>query len=370
MPRDSRPFARRRRALRYGLAPLLPVLLLACGEPAAPPAAEEARPVRVVAVEPRREGDVIALAGTVQAETEASLAFRINGRMVERLVNPGDRLRAGQPVARLDPADEENALRAARAALSAAQGQVVETRNNYGRQRELLASGFTTRVRYDQATQLLRSAEAQLDAAEAQLAIATDRLAYTVLYADAPGTVVARGAEPGEVVAAGRMIVRLAREDGRDAVFDVPAQVKDQAPANPVIEVTLAGDPATRAQGRVREVSPQADPVTGTFRVRVGLDNPPPGFRLGSAVTGRMAIGAGGGVEVPASALTRAEARPAVWVVDPGSGAVALRPVEVIRFDPARVLVGQGLEGGEVVVTAGVQALRPGQRVRLLGAQP
>jgi RND family efflux transporter MFP subunit len=349
--------------LRYGLAPLLPVLLLACGEPAAPPAAEEARPVRVVAVEPRREGDVVTLTGTVQAETEASLAFRINGRMVERLVNPGDRLRAGQPVARLDPADEENAL-------SAAQGQVVETRNNYGRQRELLASGFTTRVRYDQATQLLRSAEAQLDAAQAQLAIATDRLAYTVLYADAPGTVVARGAEPGEVVAAGRMIIRLAREDGRDAVFDVPAQVKDQAPANPVIEVTLAGDPATRAQGRVREVSPQADPVTGTFRVRVGLDNPPPGFRLGSAVTGRMEIGAAGGVEVPASALTRAEARPAVWVVDPASGAVALRPVEVIRFDPARVVVGQGLEGGDIVVTAGVQALRPGQRVRLLGAQP
>ena len=367
MPRNSGTFVRTRRALLPGLAPLL---LLACGEPASPPAAEEARPVRVVAVEPRREGDVVTLTGTVQAETEASLAFRINGRMVERLVNPGDRLRAGQPVARLDPADEENALRAARAALSAAQGQVVETRNNYGRQRELLASGFTTRVRYDQATQLLRSAEAQLDAAQAQLAIATDRLAYTVLYADAPGTVVARGAEPGEVVAAGRMIVRLAREDGRDAVFDVPAQVKDQAPANPVIDVTLAGDPATRAQGRVREVSPQADPVTGTFRVRVGLDNPPPGFRLGSAVTGRMEIGAAGGVEVPASALTRAEARPAVWVVDPASGAVALRPVEVIRFDAARIVVGHGLEGGEVVVTAGVQALRPGQRVRLLGAQP
>jgi len=369
MSRDSLPFLRKRRGGRRGLALLLPVLLPGCGEPASPPVAEEARPVRVIAVEPRREGDVVTLAGTVQPETEASLAFRIDGRMVERLVNPGDRLRAGQPVARLDPADEENALRAARAALNAAQGQVLEARNNHDRQTQLLASGFTTRVRYDQATQLLRTAEAQLDAAEAQLAIATDRLAYTVLYADAPGTVVARGAEPGEVVAAGRMIVRLAREDGRDAVFDVPAQVKDQAPANPVIEVTLAGD-AARAQGRVREVSPQADPVTGTFRIRVGLDNPPPGFRLGSVVTGRMAIGAGGGVEVPASALTRAEARPAVWVVDPGSNAVALRPVEVIRFDAARIVVGQGLEGGEVVVTAGVQALRPGQRVRLLGVQP
>jgi RND family efflux transporter MFP subunit len=364
------PFAQKHLAMKLALAMLLPALLAACGDTAPPPAAEEPRPVRVITVEPRRQGDAVTLSGTVQAQTEVSLAFRINGRMVERLVNVGDRVRAGQPVARLDRADEENALRAARASLTAAQAQVAEARNNHWRQRELLATGFTTRVRYDQATQVLRSAEAQVDAAQAQVSLATDRLAYTVLYADAAGTVVARGAEPGEVVAAGRMIVQLAREDGRDAVFDVPAQVKDQAPAAPVIEVTLATDAAIRALGRVREVSPQADPVTGTFRVRVGLDSPPPGLRLGSAVAGRMEIGPGGGVEVPASALTRAAAQPAVWVVDPGSRAVALRPVEVIRFDPARVLVGQGLESGDIVVTAGVQALRPGQRVRLLGAQP
>jgi hypothetical protein len=160
----------------------------------------------------------------------------------------------------------------------------------------------------------------------------------------------------------------VAREEGRDAVFDVPPTLKDQAPADPVIEVALTMDPAVRTIGRVREVSPRADPVTGTFRVKVGLDAPPPGMRLGSTVTGRLELGGGAGIDVPASALTRQKDQMAVWVVDPATQTVALRPVEVLRFDPARVLVGQGLEAGEVVVTAGVQALRPGQKVRLLGS--
>jgi RND family efflux transporter MFP subunit len=351
------------------LLPLLAILpLLGACDDNAPAAAPEIRPVRVVTVAPRSGGDSVSLTGTVAAETEVNLAFRIDGRMVERLVNVGDRVTAGQVVARLDRQNEENSLRAARAQLAATRAQLTEARNNYQRQRELLQTGFTTRVRYDQATQTLRSAESAMDAAQAQVNIAENRLGYTELHADAGGTVTARGAENGEVVQPGRMIVQIAREEGRDAVFDVPPSMKDQAPADPVIEVALTMDPAVRAIGRVREVSPRADPVTGTFRVKVGLDAPPPAMRLGSTVTGRMELGGGAGIEVPASALTRAQQQPAVWVVDPATQTVALRPVEVLRFDPARVLVGQGLETGEIVVTAGVQALRPGQKVRLLGA--
>jgi membrane fusion protein, multidrug efflux system len=271
-------------------------------------------------------------------------------------------------VARLDRQNEENSLRAARAALAAARGQLAEARNNYGRQRDLLAAGFTTRVRYDQAVQTLQTLQSQADAAQAQVNIAENRFGYTDLIADASGTVTARGAEPGEVVQAGRMIVQIAREDGRDAVFDVPPALKDQAPADPIITVALTMDPNVRATGRVREISPRADPVTGTFRIRVGLDNPPPTLRLGSTVTGTMQLDSGAGIELPAAALTRADQQPAVWIVDPGSQTVSLRTIEVIRFDPAHVLVGQGLEAGDIVVTAGVQALRPGQKVRLLGA--
>lgn len=359
------PFRKRPRAL---LALLLPMALAACDDPAPPPA-PEIRPVRVVTVAPRSGGDSVSITGTVAAETEVNLAFRIDGRMVERLVNVGDRVTAGQLVARLDRQNEENSLRAARAQASAARAQLTEARNNYQRQRDLLQTGFTTRVRYDEATRTLRGAESGLDAAQAQVNIAENRLGYTELHADAGGTVTARGAEPGEVVQPGRMIVQIAREEGRDAVFDVPPAMKDQAPADPIIEVMLTMDPTVRAMGRVREVSPRADPMTGTFRVRVGLDAPPPAMRLGSTVSGRMEIGGSALIEIPAGALTRSQAQPAVWVVDLAAQTVSLRVIEVVRFDPARVLVGQGLESGETVVTAGVQALRPGQKVRLLGQQ-
>ncbi|WP_198376768.1 efflux RND transporter periplasmic adaptor subunit [Neoroseomonas rubea] len=346
---------------------VLPVVLAACdgGPPPAPP---EIRPVRVVAVERAAEGEVVSLTGTVQAENEVNLAFRIDGRMVERLVNVGDQVRAGQTVARLNRDNEENNLRAARAQLAAATAQLTEARNNHWRQSELLRDGWTTRVRYDQAAQTLQTAQSAVDAAEAQVGIAETRLSYTELVSDVTGRVTARGAEPGEVVQPGRMVIQVARDEGRDAVFDVPPTIKDQAPANPLIEVVLATDATVRANGRVREVAPRADAATGTFQVRVGLADPPPAMRLGATVTGRMRLGNSGGYSIPASALTRADRAPAVWVVNPADQTVALRTVELLRHDPAHVVVSSGLTTGDIVVTAGVQALRPGQKVRLLGA--
>lgn len=352
-------------APRLALAMLL--LGLAACDSAPPPAAEEVRPVRVASVERSTGGEIVTMTGTVQAETEVNLAFRIDGRMVERLVNVGDEVRAGQVVARLNRDNEENGVRAARASVLAARAQLAEAENNYWRQTELLRDGWTTRVRYDQAAQLRQSARSALDAAEAQLSIAETRLGYTVLVSDVDGRVTQRGAEPGEVVQPGRLIVQVARNEGRDAVFDVPATLKDQAPANPIIEVRLTSDPTARATGRVREVAPRADAVTGTFRVRVGLQDPPPGMRLGATVTGRLQLGGSDGFVIPASALTRADRQPAVWVVDPRTETVALRTVELIRHDAAHAVVSHGLTAGEVVVTAGVQALRPGQKVRLLG---
>jgi membrane fusion protein, multidrug efflux system len=349
------------------LRALAALAVLAACEPAAEQAVPEIRPIRVVTIEERTGGDTVSLTGTVQAQTTVNLAFRIEGRMIERLVNVGDAVAAGQPVARLDHENEEDALRAARADVAAASGQLVEAQNNYERQSTLLADGWTTRVRYDEARQTLETAQSRADAAQAQLNVAKNRLSYTELAADSAGTVTAVGAEPGEVVQAGAMIVQVARQDGRDAVFDVPAQIKDTAPADPEIEVVLTMNPAVTASGRVREVAPRADPATGTFEVKVGLADPPAAMRLGSTVTGRMQLGAAPGIEIPASALTRTEGQPAVWVVDPATETVALRNIELLRHDPARVLVAQGLATGDIVVTAAVQALRPGQKVRLLG---
>ncbi|MDX2167293.1 MAG: efflux RND transporter periplasmic adaptor subunit [Deltaproteobacteria bacterium] len=344
------------------------LLLLAACRPAETPHVEAIRPVRAIAVERRTGGELVSLTGTIQAEAEVNLAFRIDGRMIARPVNVGDQLRAGQLVAELDPENEQSALRAARAGLSAARGQLVEARANFERFRTLVEQGVVSRAEFERTTQIFQTAQAQADAAQAQVTIAENRLRYTKLYADAPGAVTAVGAEPGEVVQAGRMIAQLTRADGRDAVFNVPANIKDAAPADPTITVALTMDPTVDAIGRVREVAPRADPVTGTWQVRVGLTDAPAAMRLGTTVTGRMQVGGAEGVDIPAAALTRSDGKPAVWVIDPTAHTVALRQVEVLRFDPAGVLIGQGLEPGEMVVTAGVQALFPGQKVRVLGA--
>lgn len=356
------------RAARTAMGLSAVLLLLGACRSAEPPPVAEVRPVRAISVERRSGGEIVALTGTIQAESEVNLAFRIDGRMIARPVNVGDQLRAGQLVAELDPQNEQSALRAARAALSAARGQLVEARANFERFRSLVEQGVVSRAEFERTTQVFQTAQAQADAAQAQVTIAENRLSYTRLSADAPGAVTAVGAEPGEVVQAGRMIVQVARADGRDAVFSVPANIKDSAPANPTIDVALTMDPSVTAVGRVREVAPRADPVTGTWQVRIGLTDAPAAMRLGSTVTGRMQIGGAEGVEIPAAALTRSEGKPAVWVVDPSAHTVALRQVEVLRFDPSGVLVGQGLEPGELVVTAGVQALVAGQKVRVLGA--
>ena len=193
-------------------------------------------------------------------------------------------------------------------------------------------------------------------------------MSYTELRVDAAGVVIATGAESGEVVQAGQLIIRVARKEGRDAVFDVPAQVLRSAPSDPIITVSLTDDPAVTASGRVREVSPQADPVTRTFEVKVGLTDPPAAMRLGSTVIGRMQLDATPTIEIPATALTEFDRRPGVWVVDPKTLTVSARNVDVLRHDPATVAISEGLEVGEIVVTAGVQALHPGQRTRLLGS--
>jgi len=348
-------------------APAIALALASC-KPSEKPVAAQPRPVRVVTVERQEAGETVSLTGQIEAETEVSLSFRVGGRMIARSVNVGDRVKAGQVVARLEPEPAENALRAARANLASANSLLIKTRNDFNRQDELLRGGWTTRVRHDQALHAMQAAQAQVDAARAQLAAAEDNLSYTELVADASGHVTAVGSEPGEVVPAGRMIVQLARESGRDAVFDVPARVIQGAPYDPVVKVVLTSDRAVQASGRVREVAPQADPVTRTFRVRVGLDNPPEAMRLGSTVTGAIRQEGAASIAIPASALTRAQDQPAVWIVDPKADTVSLHPIEVESYDLAQVIVGQGLQTGDIVVTAGVQSLRPGERVRLLGA--
>jgi RND family efflux transporter MFP subunit len=354
------------RSKLVGLA-IATAALAAC-QPDNADVAPEVRPVRTVTVNKQQAGQPVVLTGRIEAQDQAALGFRISGRMIERPVNVGDRIAAGQLIGRLEPQNEQNALRSAKANLVAAQAALTQARNNFERQETLFGQGWTTAVLFDQAKKAATTAQSQVDAAEAALKSAHDLVSFTELKADASGVVTSVGAEPGEVVQAGQMIVRIARQDGRDAVFDVPAQILRTAPTDPLIMVVLTEAPGVRASGRVREVSPQADPVTRTFAVRVGLDNPPEAMRLGATVTGTMQMDAVPVIEIPATALTKYNRQPAVWIIDPANSTASIRNVDVARFDPATVAVSGGLDVGEIVVTAGVQALHPGQKVRLLGA--
>ena len=343
------------------------ILLAACSRGQEEEVAE-IRPVRVITIEDRASSGSVSLTGTVQAQTEINQSFRIGGRVVERLVDVGDTVKPGQLVARLDPQNEESGLQSARALRAAAGAQLVEAQNNHIRMRDLVAEDAVPRASFDQAVALLQTAQSQVESAQSQVSLAENRLSYTRLVSEVAGVVTERGAEPGEVVAAGRMIIQVAREAARDAVFGVPAQIKDNAPENPEITVALTSDPTITARGRVREMSPRADPVTGTFAVRVALLDAPPAMRLGTTVTGNMTYDATIGIEIPAAALVRADGTFAVWIVDPKALTVSLRSIEVQAQDPDSVQVGSGLNPGDVVVTAGVHALRPGQKVSLLDA--
>jgi RND family efflux transporter MFP subunit len=350
--------------LQILMATLIATTLTGCDSKEPPTA--QVRPVRAATVEHGAQGETVSMTGQVRPKDQVSLAFRLDGHMVKRLVNVGDVLRAGEIVAQLDPQNQQNSLRAAQASLAAAEAVLTQARLTFDRQQQLLAGGWTQRARFDEAQQSLLSAEAQVDAAHAQVGIAQDQVNYTDLFADAPGVVTATGAEPGEVIRAGQSIVNVARQGGRDAVFDVSEQLIRTGPRDPVVQIALTNDPSVRAAGRVREVSPQADATTRTFQVKVGIIDPPPEMQLGSTVTGSIKLAAPFGLQVPPSALTRADGRPAVWIVDPKSQTVSLRNVDVSRYDPAGVVVSQGLDAGETVVTAGVQTLLPGQKVRLL----
>jgi len=351
---------------RLALVPALAGLLLLGGcQRGVDQPAPEVRPVRTTTVGKVDAGGTVNLTGNVQAQNEINLAFRIDGRLIERTVDVGDNVRPGQLIALLDPQNEESNVRTVRAQVAGANARLVEARSNYERMRDLVTDAAVSRAQFEQAEAALRSAESQLDALNGQLSLAQNRLGYTRLVSDVAGVVTARGPEPGEVVAPGRMVVQVAREGARDAVFDVPGRIMDVAPKNPEVTVVLTDDPRVKVAGRVREVAPRADPVTGTFAVRVRLIDPPPAMRLGSTVTGTMRLPVAPAIELPASALVRSDGKTAVWVVDPAASTVSLRSIELAGGNASTVQVAKGLNPGDVVVIAGAQALRPGQKVRL-----
>jgi RND family efflux transporter MFP subunit len=254
--------------------PLVLVLLTGCDQPKKE--AKPIRPVRTVTVAPIDISETLSQTGDIQARTETDLGFRIDGKIIERPVDVGSTVQKGDVIARLDDQPARNRVQAAQAAVASAEAEVVRAQGQENRQSILLKDGFTTRQLYDIALRDLQTARAQLDSARSQLDLAKQNLGYAELHADMAGVITEVFAASGQVVAAGQKVVRLADPTTLEAVFGVPAAAFSQVPDDAKIEIVLASDPRIHARGELRYVSPQADPVTRTYLVRVGLVSPPP----------------------------------------------------------------------------------------------
>ncbi|WP_162094226.1 efflux RND transporter periplasmic adaptor subunit [Pseudomonas chlororaphis] len=351
----------------------LAALLSGCG--AEKPIEKERPRVRVQQVQTRDFAAQVTLTGDVQARVQTELSFRVGGKIIQRLVDVGDRVTARQVLARLDPKDLQTNVDSAAASVFAEQARVKQTSAAFVRQQKLLPKGYTSQSEYDAAQAALRSSQSALSAAQAQLANAREQLSYTALIADAPGVITARQAEVGQVVQATVPIYSLARDGERDAVFNVYESLLVAPPKEGTITVSLLDNPNIKTTGKVREVTPVVSAQSGTVQVKVALDGLPAGMDLGSVVSASVHAAGQASVELPWAALTKNLNEPAVWLVGE-DGKTTLHSVTVGRYQTAKVIISDGLKGGEKVVIAGGQLLHPGMLVEIVpetgaqGAQP
>jgi RND family efflux transporter MFP subunit len=354
--------------LRYGLL-LLPLWLAGCDAPTAKVA--DVRQVRTRIIATRKHEDPVVLSGLVAAHTYVNAAFRTSGKVVERSVSVGDRVTAGQALARLDDTLEREALAGAEAEVAAAKAFLEQAESAEKRAGLLVKDKAVSQNDYDQALRQLKAARAQVDGAEAKKRAAQEQLDYTLLVATTSGLVVDKLVEVGDVVAAGHPVFRLADTGATDAVFDLPEALLRQGVAvGQKIDVCLNADRTICASGTIYEKAPQADPMTRTYPIKAALEAPPASLLLGAVVVGTLTLPEEPSLRLPAAALTSSNGKPAVWRVDPVAHTVLLTPVTVERYTTDAVVIASGLQDGAIVVTAGTQALYPNQKVRWQGDQP
>jgi RND family efflux transporter MFP subunit len=356
----GQPIMKRRGAAL--VAALLATSLSACDDRSTTPV-EHAAFVHTEIVQPRDGQASLTLTGEVEARFRADLSFRVSGRLLERLVDVGAHVNAGDVLARLDPAEQQADLEAATAGVAAAESQLRVAQATFDRQSSLMSTGFTTRVAYDQAQQELQSAESKLESAKAQLGTAREALDDTELHARAAGVITARSLEVGQVVQAAQAVFTLAQDGERDAVFDVPESMFFGDVEGGRVSLTLVSAPDVTAIGYLREVSPAVDPKSSTVRVKVAIQNLPATMTLGSAIAGTARTKPATEITLPWTALTATGSKPAVWIVDPRTKTASLKPVTIGAYEAGAVLIKAGLEPGARVVVDGGKLLSSGQPV-------
>jgi len=355
-------------ASRVTLLPAVAVLglsLAACQEKVAAPAPKPDRPVLVerVSYQPLRPSRTFV--ATIRPRIESDLAFRVGGKVAQRLVNVGDRVKAGQTLATLDAADLGLQAEQAEAERGAAGAALANAEAELRRVSSLIEKGWSTAATLDRQRAAAEEARGRLARAERAVLLSRNALSYAALAATADGIVTATAIEPGQMVATDKMAVRVARLDEKEAVAAIPeALVGDVAGAE--ASVSLWSEPGRTYRATLRELSPAADPATRTYQARFALEGALPQVNLGQTATVTLSAGAEARVaRLPLSALYNQGSGPALFVVAE-DGSLALRPVAVAAYEAREVLVSSGVAEGERVVALGVQKLDPQQRVRVV----
>ncbi|MEG8730969.1 efflux RND transporter periplasmic adaptor subunit [Klebsiella quasipneumoniae] len=320
------------------------------------------RTVRYVVVGSAQTLPALERTGEIHAHDETILSFRTGGRIVTRSVDIGDRVNAGQLLATLENTTSQNQLDGAQADYEGAKAAAQVAALNLNRMQKLMPTGAIARTQLDTARADWLVARARLKNSESALRNARESLGWTRLMAPQSGVITEVSASAGQVVSGGQSVLTLATGEARDVVFDIakPEAIPPQEQAG--LRVSLLSDPSAQASAAVRDISPQADPQTRTWRVRATLQNPPLAMALGASVTVTLPATGPHGYALPASALSRVGDKPAVYVINPRSQA-QLRVVVPAYYTATAVIISGGLEPGDRVITAGVSKLRTGEPV-------
>jgi len=338
-------------------------LLAACQDQAVSATAKPERPVQVQRVVFENKDATRDFVGVVRARYETDLGFRVAGKIVARVVNVGDRVRAGDVVARLDPQDLRLQAESAEAELAAATSNLAQVAADLARYTTLRERGYASVADFDRKKVAKDEAEGRIERARRTLELARNQLAYAELKSDADGVITATPAEPGQVVALGQAVARLAHRGEKEAVVALPETWLGEA-RKAQATVRLWSEPDRVFAARLRELSPQADSATRTYAARFTIAQADDTVAFGMTATVTLSRAAESKVaRVPLSAILNRGAGPSVYVVDP-TGALAVRPVTVASFGEDAATITSGVNEGDKVVTLGVQKLEAGLKVR------
>jgi RND family efflux transporter MFP subunit len=320
-------------------------------------------PIVKLATAERVTGSERSFTGIIGARVQSNLGFRVAGKIVERLVNVGQQVKVGQPLMRIDETDLRLALTAKRNVVAAARASVVQTGADERRYANLLGNGWASRQRYEQAKAASDTAEAQLAAAEAEARVAENEATYSVLVADADGTVIETLGEPGQVVSAGQAVVRLAQAGPREAVVALPETIRPAIGS--VAEASVYGSDGHRYTAHLRQLSDAADAQTRTYEARYVLDGKAAAAPLGATVTIRLSSPAGQPeVQVPLGAVLDDGRKTGVWVFDSATSTVRFQPVKLVRVSGETAVISGLSSSGDPIVSLGAHLLQEGARVR------